>query len=107
MLVTDHSPRLTVARGLSPERLARQLDVVDAVNAHLAGGGFTLLKGIEVDILDDGGLDQTEEMLGRLDVVALPIPSSSWSVPSAQRRSSSSGLRRSRVFTAPRNALTL
>ena len=68
LVLTDHSPRLTVARGLSPERLARQLDVVDAVNAHLAGGGFTLLKGIEVDILDGGGLDQTEELLARLEV---------------------------------------
>ncbi len=70
LVLTDHSPRLTVARGLSPERLARQLDVVDAVNEHLlaGAGGFTLLKGIEVDILDDGGLDQTEELLDRLDV---------------------------------------
>ena len=70
LVLTDHSPRLTVARGLSPERLARQLDVVDAVNEHLLSGsdGFTLLKGIEVDILDDGGLDQTEELLARLDV---------------------------------------
>ncbi len=63
-----HSPRLKVARGLSAERLARQLDVVDAVNGQLDGSGFTLLKGIEVDILDDGSLDQTEEMLQRLDV---------------------------------------
>jgi putative hydrolase len=65
--LTDHSPRLRVANGLSAERLARQLDVVDAVNEHL-GGSFTLLKGIEVDILDDGSLDQTEEMLARLEV---------------------------------------
>ena len=68
LVLTDHSPRLTVAHGLSAERLARQLDVVDAVNEHLAGAGFTLLKGIEVDILDDGGLDQSEELLARLDV---------------------------------------
>jgi putative hydrolase len=72
LVLTDHSPRLTVARGLSVERLTRQLDVVDAINDHLAarqqGGGFTLLKGIEVDILDDGSLDQTDEMLGQLDV---------------------------------------
>ena len=67
-VLTDHSPRLKVARGLSAERLARQLDVVDAVNDHLAGSGFTLLKGIEVDILDDGSLDQSDEMLDRLDV---------------------------------------
>jgi len=70
LVLTDHSPRLTVARGLSPERLARQLDVVDAVNSHLSSGdgGFTLLKGIEVDILDDGSLDQEESLLARLDV---------------------------------------
>ncbi len=70
-VLTDHSPRLKIARGLSAERLARQLDVVDAVNDHLAGlsgAGFTLLKGIEVDILDDGSLDQSDEMLDRLDV---------------------------------------
>ena len=68
LVLTDHSPRLTVAHGLSAERLARQLGVVDAVNDHLASAGFRLLKGIEVDILDDGGLDQSEEMLARLDV---------------------------------------
>jgi putative hydrolase len=67
LVLTDHSPRLKVARGLSAERLARQLDVIEAVNDHL-DGGFTLLKGIEVDILDDGSLDQTDQMLARLDV---------------------------------------
>ncbi len=67
LVLTDHSPRLKVARGLSAERLARQLDVVDAVNQHLAGS-FRLLKGIEVDILDDGTLDQSDEMLARLDL---------------------------------------
>ncbi|KAA1421008.1 PHP domain-containing protein [Nocardioides humilatus] len=75
LVLTDHSPRLKVARGLSAERLARQLDVVDAVNTHLSAlapagqaGEFRLLKGIEVDILDDGGLDQTDEMFSRLEV---------------------------------------
>jgi putative hydrolase len=68
LVLTDHSPRLTVANGLSVARLTKQLGVVDAVNEHLAGSGFTLLKGIEVDILEDGGLDQTEEMLSRLDL---------------------------------------
>ena len=67
LVLTDHSPRLKVARGLSAERLSRQLGVIEAVNAHL-GDSFTLLKGIEVDILDDGSLDQTDEMLGRLDL---------------------------------------
>jgi putative hydrolase len=67
LVLTDHSPRLTVAHGLSVERLRKQLDVVDAVNDHFAGR-FTVLKGIEVDILDDGSLDQTDAMLSRLDV---------------------------------------
>ena len=67
LVLTDHSPRLAVAHGLSVARLTRQLDVVEAVNEHL-DGSFRLLKGIEVDILDDGGLDQTEAMLARLDV---------------------------------------
>jgi putative hydrolase len=74
-VLTDHSPRLTVANGLSVARLIKQLGVVDAVNEHLAGSGFTLLKGIEVDILDDGELDQTPEMLGRLDVVVASVHS--------------------------------
>jgi len=67
LVLTDHSPRLKVAHGLSAERLAKQLEVVEAINQHV-GDGFTLLKGIEVDILDDGSLDQTDEMLGRLDL---------------------------------------
>jgi putative hydrolase len=67
MVLTDHSPRLTVANGLSAERLRRQLDVVEELNAELAP--FRILTGIEVDILDDGGLDQLPELLARLDVV--------------------------------------
>ena len=69
-VLTDHSPRLRVANGLSAERLARQAEVVAQLNEHLAGQGeaFRLLHGIEVDILDDGSLDQTPEMLARLDV---------------------------------------
>ncbi|MFT4008432.1 MAG: PHP domain-containing protein [Nocardioidaceae bacterium] len=67
LVLTDHSPRLTVANGLSATRLLQQLEVVDAVNAHL-GDDFRLLKGIEVDILDDGSLDQTDELLARLDL---------------------------------------
>lgn len=66
--LTDHSPRLTIARGLSADRLRRQLDTVAALNTRL-GSGFRLLTGIECDILEDGSLDQDEELLGRLDVV--------------------------------------
>ncbi len=86
LVLTDHSPRLTVAHGLSAERLSRQLDVVDAVNGHLGGTGFTLLKGIEVDILDDGGLDQTEELLGRLDVRVASVHSKLAMDPDAMTR---------------------
>ncbi|HEX8972987.1 PHP domain-containing protein [Oryzihumus sp.] len=74
LVLTDHSPRLKVANGLSVERLTRQLGVIAAVNEHL-DGRFRLLKGIEVDILDDGELDQTPEMLGRLDVVVASVHS--------------------------------
>jgi putative hydrolase len=65
--LTDHSPRLTVANGLSPERLRRQLDVVAELNEDLAP--FRILTGIEVDINEDGSLDQEPELLARLDVV--------------------------------------
>jgi len=76
-VLTDHSPRLRVANGLSVERLRRQLEVVDALREHLeaSGTGFRLLRGIEVDILEDGALDQTEEMLARLDVVVASVHS--------------------------------
>jgi putative hydrolase len=70
---TDHSPRLTVANGLSPERLRRQLDLIAELNEQLAP--FRLLTGIEVDILDDGSLDQSDELLGRLDVVVASVHS--------------------------------
>jgi putative hydrolase len=76
MVLTDHSPRLTVANGLSPDRLERQLDVVAELNddfARSAASGdtrpFRILTGIEVDILDDGSLDQKPSLLARLDVV--------------------------------------
>ncbi|WP_109471818.1 PHP domain-containing protein [Ornithinimicrobium cavernae] len=67
LALTDHSPRLTVANGLTAARLTQQLKVVDAVNKAV-GPGFRLLKAIEVDILDDGTLDQTVELLDRLEV---------------------------------------
>lgn len=69
VVLTDHSPRLTIANGLSAPRLARQLDAVASVNAALAGTGFRVLTGIEVDILPDGTLDQEPGLLKRLDVV--------------------------------------
>lgn len=66
-VLTDHSPRLTVARGLSPERLREQLRVVAELNETWAP--FRLLTGIECDILDDGSLDQEPELLDQLDLV--------------------------------------
>jgi putative hydrolase len=71
--LTDHSPRLTVANGLSPERLEEQLAVVGRLNAELAP--FRILTGIEVDILDDGALDQREDLLAELDVVVASVHS--------------------------------
>ncbi len=62
-----------MAKGLSAERLRRQLDVVSALNEDLAP--FRILTGIEVDILEDGSLDQEEELLARLDVVVASVHS--------------------------------
>jgi len=71
--LTDHSPRLTVASGLSAERLEEQLELVGRLNTKLAP--FRILTGIEVDILDDGSLDQSQDLLGRLDVVVASVHS--------------------------------
>lgn len=71
LALTDHSPRLRVAHGLSAERLGAQLTEIPA----FSGGGFTLLSGIEVDILDDGRLDQERMLLRRLDVVVASVHS--------------------------------
>jgi putative hydrolase len=73
LVLTDHSPRLTVARGLTAERLERQLDEVAALNETLAP--FRVLTGIEVDILDDGALDQRPDLLDRLDLVVASVHS--------------------------------
>jgi putative hydrolase len=71
--LTDHSPQLSVAHGLEPERLRRQLEVVARLNEELAP--FRILTGIEVDILDDGRLDQDDELLAELDVVVASVHS--------------------------------
>ena len=71
--LTDHSPRLTVANGLRADRLRRQLDVVRLINERLAP--FRLLTGIEVDILDDGSLDQDPDLLAELDIVVASVHS--------------------------------
>ncbi len=73
MVLTDHSPRLTVAHGLNAERLAAQLEEVRALNPNLAP--FRILTGIEVDILEDGSLDQDLDILAELDVVVASVHS--------------------------------
>lgn len=67
MVLTDHSPSLTIARGLSRERLESQLLLVEEINQAMKP--FRILTGIECDILADGSLDQDEDILARLDVV--------------------------------------
>ncbi|WP_193596296.1 PHP domain-containing protein [Microbacterium sp. YJN-G] len=71
LAVTDHSPRLRVARGLSPERLREQIPLVRA----RSGNGLTVLAGIEVDILEDGALDQEPALLDELDIVVASVHS--------------------------------
>jgi putative hydrolase len=71
LVLTDHSPRLTIAHGLNRERLLAQLGEIAALNEKLAP--FRILTGIEVDILEDGSLDQDEDLLARLDVVVASV----------------------------------
>jgi putative hydrolase len=73
LVMTDHSPRLTIAHGLNRVRLLAQLDEIEALNAELAP--FRILTGIEVDIFEDGSLDQAEDLLARLDVVVASVHS--------------------------------
>ncbi len=67
LAVTDHSRRMTMAHGLDPKRLARQIDAIARLNREFEN--FTVLAGIEVDILEDGTLDLPNDILGRLDIV--------------------------------------
>jgi putative hydrolase len=73
LVVTDHSPRLTIAHGLSPERLAEQRTEIAALNERLAP--FRILTGMEVDILVDGSLDLDDRLLAQLDVVVASVHS--------------------------------
>ncbi|MFO7780993.1 MAG: DNA polymerase/3'-5' exonuclease PolX [Spirochaetia bacterium] len=73
LAVSDHSKSLTVARGLDEDRLARQIDEIAELNESF--DGFRLLRSIEVDILDDGRLDLSDEILARLDLVICSIHS--------------------------------
>lgn len=69
--ITDHSQRVTVARGLNVERLSHQIDEIDRLNDKTEG--FVVLKGVEVDILADGRLDLPDKILSRLDVVVASV----------------------------------
>jgi len=73
LAITEHSRRLTLAHGLDPQRLAKQIGEIDEVNASLSG--ITLLKGIEVDILEDGSLDLPDSILEKLDLVVVAVHS--------------------------------
>ena len=73
MVMTDHSPRLTIAHGLSPERLGQQLEEITALNSQLHP--FRILTGSEVDILDDGTLDLPDNVLAGLDIVVASVHS--------------------------------
>ncbi len=67
LAITEHSRRVAMAHGLDPVRLARQIDEIERLNGELAG--IKLLRGIEVDILEDGSLDLPDPILSRLDLV--------------------------------------
>jgi putative hydrolase len=67
LAITDHSPRITVVNGLGPERLAAQRRLIDQANDEL--DGITLLQGVEVDINEDGSLDEPDDALAALDLV--------------------------------------
>jgi putative hydrolase len=73
MVLTDHSPRLTIAHGLSKDRLEQQLADVAVLNEKLAP--FRILTGIEVDILEDGALDHDDDVLSQLDIVVASVHS--------------------------------
>jgi DNA polymerase (family X) len=73
LAITEHSKRLAMAHGLDTARLAKQGDEIDCLNARLSG--ITLLKGIEVDILEDGSLDLPDSALAKLDVVIAAVHS--------------------------------
>jgi putative hydrolase len=81
LALTDHSPHLRVAGGLTADRLRKQLEVVAGINKKVQG--FRLLSGIEVDILDEGELDQTDQLLARLDIVVASVHSK-LKMPAAQ-----------------------
>jgi DNA polymerase (family X) len=73
LAITEHSKRLAMTRGLDEKRLAEQINEIDKLNGRMTG--FILLKGIEVDILEDGSLDLSDDILKELDVVVCSVHS--------------------------------
>jgi DNA polymerase (family X) len=79
--LTDHSPSLGVAHGLTPERFKMQWDEIDEINSDLAGEvkkgarPFTILKGVECDILSDGKMDLSDSVLKKFDIVIASVHS--------------------------------
>jgi DNA polymerase (family 10) len=67
LAITEHSDRLKIAGGLDPPQLMKQMEEIDRLNQELKG--ITILKGIEVEILEDGRLDLPDSVLGKLDLV--------------------------------------
>jgi DNA polymerase (family 10) len=94
--ITDHSRHLTVARGLDPRRLARQIDEIDRLNEELSG--IAILKGSEVDILEDGSLDLPDSALKRLDLVVGAVHSA-FSLPRRKQMARILRAMQSRYFT--------
>jgi DNA polymerase (family 10) len=82
LAITEHSQRLRIAHGLDPEHLLKQMDEIDRLNARLKG--MVLLKGVEVDILEDGSLDLPDDVLGQLDLVIGAVHSH-FDLPSAKQ----------------------
>jgi DNA polymerase (family 10) len=74
--ITDHGQRVTMARGLDRDRLLAQWDEIDRLNESLAAEGppsIVVLKGIEVDMLEKGGLDLPDDVLARADWVVASL----------------------------------
>ncbi len=69
--ITDHSKRLTVAKGLDEKRILQEFEEIDKINEKIEG--MTIFKGMEVDILEDGSLDMSDEVLAQMDVVLVAV----------------------------------
>ncbi len=71
LAITDHSQQVKIANGMDEKRLAKQMEAIDALNETL--DGLTLLKGVEVDIREDGSLDLADSILKQLDICVCSV----------------------------------